>query len=123
MGGLTYRIDRKARVVTITGDYADAEAWQALLEAIGKDAAFGTGFSFVRDLRHASRPVSPQTVLQIIHVVRKFWKKFGVHRAAIVTGRPLNIPASVAQALGETAKLPLRAFEYYDDALRWLQQK
>ncbi len=119
---LSYRIDPNARIVTITGDYADAEGWRAMLTAVAKDPAYRPGFNFLRDLRHAEHPVSAEAVIGIVAVVRKFWDVLGVSRAAIVT-RPgtIDYPAVVAQALASDEHIALQAFPSYDEAIAWLQ--
>jgi hypothetical protein len=48
---LTYRIDRQARIVVITGEYADAEGWRTMLSAVVHVPAYRRGVNFLRDLR------------------------------------------------------------------------
>src|ERR687885_338397 len=98
---LAYRIDAAAGIVTISGDYADAEGWRALLSAIRNDPDFRPGLSFIRDLRGSKNPVSPETVVGIIAVVREFWMPLGVRRAAMVTRPGIDVPAMVAHALAD----------------------
>ena len=119
---LTFRIDQQARIVVITGDYADAEGWQTLLRAVASDPAYRRGFNFLRDLRKAEHPVSAEAVIGIVEVVQKFWHVLGVSRAAMVT-RPSTVdyPALVAQALAADEQIELRAFTSYDDAVAWLK--
>jgi hypothetical protein len=119
---LTYLIDPRARIVTITGDYADAEGWRAMLGAVASDPAYRRGFNFLRDLRHAEHPVSAEAVMGIVAVVRKFWDVLGVDRAAIVT-RPgaIDYPAVIAQALADDEHIALQVFSAYDEAVAWLQ--
>ena len=119
---LTYRLDKVRRVVTITGDYADASGWRALLETISKDPAFGPGFNFIRDLRESRHPVDATTVLNIITVVRHYWTILGVRRAAIVMGAREHDPALIAHALAGEHDLAVRAFISYDDAMDWLEE-
>lgn len=119
---LEYRIDPARRIVTITGDYADAGGWRVLLAAVASDPDYRRGFSFLRDLRQSEHPVSGTIVIGIISVVREFWERLGVHRAAIVTGTAINDPAVIAHALADDQRIPLRAFTSYDDAVSWLQQ-
>lgn len=119
---LIYRIDPTAKIVVIRGDYADAEGWRTMLGAVAKDPAYQRGFNFLRDLRHAEHPVSAETVIGIVAVVRKFWDVLGVSRAAIVT-RPgtIDYPAVIAQALASDEHIALQAFPSYDEAVAWLQ--
>ena len=118
---LEYRIDSGERIVTITGDYAEPAEWRRLLTDVMGDERFGSGFSFIRDLRASQHPVGPETVVGIIAVVREFWGRLGAHRAAIVTRPGIDNPAMVAHALADHEHLPLRAFTSYDDALAWLR--
>ena len=119
---LTYRIDATAGIVTITGDYAEAADWRQLLGTIGQDPRYQRGFSFIRDLRSSEHPVSAETVIAIIGVVREFWGQLGAHRAAIVTRRGIDNPAMVAHALADLEDIPLRAFSALEDALVWVRR-
>ena len=119
---LTFRIDPAAGIVTISGDYADAEGWRALLSAVQRDPEFRPGLCYLRDLRASANPVGPDTVVGIIRVVRAFWEQLGARRAAIVTRPGLEAPAMVAHALADDEHLPLRAFTSYDDAVQWLSE-
>jgi hypothetical protein len=120
---LAYRIDPAARIVTITGDYAEAAEWRRLLTALMDEKSFGPGFSFIRDLRTSEHPVSAETVVAIIAVVREFWDRLGAHRAAIVTRPGIDNPAMVAHALADHEHIPLRAFTSYEDAVAWLHAR
>jgi hypothetical protein len=117
---LAYSIDPDRPLVTITGDYGDAAAWNDLLQAIGADPSYRRGSDFIRDLRGSEHPVTPETVRDIIAVVRLFWRRLGARRAAIVTRPMVDAPAVVAHALAQDQDMPLRAFSAYDDALAWL---
>lgn len=118
---LTYHIDPVQGIVTIAGDYADAAAWHALLSAVAGDPAFRPGLCFIRDLRSSQHPVSVETVVAIIAVVKQFWSRLGVRRAAIVIGAGTDAPAMVAHALADDHDIALRAFTRYDDAVQWLR--
>lgn len=117
---LTYRIDPHTRVVTITGDYANADEWRKLLGAIAADPQYRRGFNFIRDLRESRHPVDAATVIGIIGIVRQHWLALGARRAAIVMGVHDSDPALVAHALASHHDLPIRAFTSYDDAVQWL---
>ena len=119
---LAYHIDPAAHIVTITGDYAAAAEWKDLLAKVGTDPDYKRGFNFVRDLRASEHPVDAQTVTGILAVVTQVWDVLGVHRAAIVTRRGIDLPASVAHALADLEGIPLRAFSSYDDAVKWLTE-
>jgi hypothetical protein len=118
---LAYRIDPAQRVVTITGDYADAAGWRVLLNAVAQDPNYRRGFNFIRDLRDSEHPVSAATVVGIIAVVREFWNALGATRAAIVTRPGIDYPAVIAEALADDEHIALRAFTSYDDAVSWLR--
>jgi hypothetical protein len=119
---LSYSIDRAEAIVTITGDYAEPAEWRVLLAAIARDPKYQRGSSFVRDLRASQHPVSAQSVVGIITVVREFWDQLGVRRAAILTRPGIDFPAVMAQALADDEHLPLRVFTAQDDLKRWLQE-
>ena len=117
---LAYAIDQQQGLVTITGDYAEPQEWRTLLTRIAADERCAPGFGFLRDLRGSHHPVSAEAVAGIIAVVREFWATLGVRRAAILTRPGIDIPATIAHALAEDERIPLRAFTSYDDALEWL---
>jgi hypothetical protein len=117
---LRYDIDSGSRIVTIKGDYAEPSEWSTLLGAVGDDPRFTHGYAFLRDLRGSNNPVSAETVIGIIAVVRQYWNVLGVRRAAIVTRAGIDIPATIAHALAEDERIPLRAFNSYEDAIEWL---
>jgi hypothetical protein len=117
---LRYDIDEHERIITITGDYAEASEWRLLLTAVSEDPHYRPGFGFLRDLRASQHPVSADTVIGIISVVREFWGRLGAKRAAILTRPGIDMPATVAHALAEDERLPLRAFNSYEDAVAWL---
>ena len=75
---LSYSIDSNRQIVTITGDYTDAQGWRTLLEAVAADPSYQRGFGFIRDLRASDHPVDAETVIGIIAVVREFWDVLGV---------------------------------------------
>lgn len=118
---LAYRIDPVQGIVTITGDYADAGGWRGLLSAVARDPDYRPGFSFIRDLRDSAHPVSGDTVIGIIAVVREYWGVLGASRAAIVTRPGIDYPAVIAEALAADEQIAIRAFSSYDDAVTWLQ--
>lgn len=117
---LAYALDTDQRIITITGDYAEPAEWRDLLAAIAADPRAPRGYGFLRDLRLSTHPVSPESVVGIIAVVRQFWNVLGARRAAILTRPGIDTPATVAHALAEDEHLPLRAFSSYDDAVAWL---
>ena len=118
---LSYSIDPARQIVTITGDYTDAEGWRVLLGAVAADPGYQRGFGFIRDLRASDHPVDVKTVMGIIAVVREFWPVLGVRRAAMVTRLGIDTPATVAEALAQDERVALRAFTSYDDAVEWVR--
>jgi hypothetical protein len=119
---LQHAIDSETGIVTITGDYAEPREWRELLAAVAQSPSFRPGLAFVRDLRASNHPVSAQTVIGIMAVVREVWSTMGVRRAAIVTRPGIDVPAMVADALAQDAAIPLRAFTSYEDAMEWLAE-
>lgn len=117
---LRYDINAAHRIVTITGDYAEPGEWRALLTAVSQDPNYPGGYGFLRDVRASAHPVTAESVIGIIAVVREFWQPLKVRRAAIVTRPSIDAPAMIAHALAEDHRIPLRAFNSYDDALAWL---
>jgi hypothetical protein len=119
---LSYVIDSDRRLLTITGEYADAVEWNRLLTAVLDDPALRPGFAFLRDLRGATNPVEPATVVGIVDVVRRFWPKLQATRAAILTPRDVDPAALVAHALADAQHLPLQVFRTYEEAIAWLNE-
>jgi hypothetical protein len=91
-----------------------------LLAAVARDPRYPGGYSFLRDVRSSAHPVTPAAVIDIITVVREFWGRLRVHRAAVLSRPGIDPPALVAHALAEDQRLPLRAFSSYEDAIAWL---
>jgi hypothetical protein len=118
---LRYSIDSVQQLVTITGEYSDAAEWEELFRRVQADPRLRPGYSFLRDLRGASKPVDAATVVQIISVVRRYWGLLRPARAAIVTPREIDSAALVAHALADAENLPLQAFTSYETALNWLR--
>ena len=117
---LTYTIDPTQRVITILGEYADADEWKTLLARVLNDPRRQPGFGFLRDLRGASTPVSADTVVGIMEVVRRFWPLLQPSRAAVLTPRDADTAALTAHAIADASDIPLRVFNAYEDALEWL---
>ena len=120
---LEYEIDPVKQIVTITGDYAEPDAWRTLLQHVLNDPRYRRGASFVRDLRGSEHPVDAAAVIGIISVVKEHWTALGAHRAAIVMSSGDDAPALIAHALADFQHLPLRAFTSYDDAIKWLNEQ
>jgi hypothetical protein len=118
---LAYSVDVDQQRVTITGDYSQVDEWARLLNAMVEDPVIRPGFAFLRDLRAATNPVGPTTVVGIIEVVKRLWPKLQPSRAAIVTPRQVDAAALVAVALADAQNLPLRVFQEYDEAIAWLR--
>lgn len=118
---LTYVVDPRHKLVTVTGDYGDLPDWTRLLHEIVNDPTIGQDFSYLRDLRGATNPPTPATVVAVIDVVRRLWPNKQPSRAAILTSRDVDTTALVAAALADAQQLPLRVFRDYDEAISWLQ--
>ena len=119
---LDYRIDSGERLITITGEYAGAEEWQALLNRILQDPQLQPGCGFLRDLRAAMTPVDAAAVVGLMDAVRRFWPLLKPCRAAVLTTRQFDPAALAAHALADTHGLPLRTFNDYDNAIAWLRE-
>ncbi len=119
---LTYVIDPDARLITITGEYAGAAEWHALLARILEDPEREPGFAFLRDLRAATTPVDAAAVVGLMDAVRRFWPLLQPSRAAVLTPREFDPAALAAHALADTHGLPLRMFREYDSAIAWLRE-
>jgi hypothetical protein len=119
--GLSYTIDDALRLVTITGEYADAAEWHALLTRVLADPRHRPGLAFLRDLRGGTTPVNAATVVGIMRVVREFWTPLGLTRAAILMPREMDPPALVAHAIADAENIPIQAFTSYDAAIDWLR--
>lgn len=119
---LTYELDPEHRIVTILGDYAQPGEWRRLLTELRQDPAFTPGYAVLRDVRRSENPVSVETVIGILAVVREMWGTLGVRRAAILTRPGMNTSAAVAHALAQDDQLPIGAFDSEADAVSWLLQ-
>jgi|SRR5687767_2586479 hypothetical protein len=119
---LTYTIDPTQKLITISGEYADAEEWKRVLSSILHDPRREPGFAFLRDLREATTPVDAATVVQIVEVVRRFWPHLQPSRAAIVTPLQFDPAALVAHALADAQHIALQMFTSYDAAREWLRE-
>ena len=118
---LTYTIDTDQQLITITGEYADAEEWAALLGKMVSDPRLAPGFAVLRDLRDATAPTDAATVMKAMTVVRRFWPHIHPSRVAILTRQDIDPAALVASALADAHGLPLRTFRSFDAAMHWLK--
>lgn len=118
---LTYEIDHEQQIVTIRGDYATPDEWRALLAGVAQDPGYPGGYGFLRDLRTAAHPVTAESVMGIVAVVREFWSILRARRAAVLTRPAIDAPALMAHALAEDEQIPLRTFNSYEDAMAWLK--
>jgi hypothetical protein len=118
---LSYTIDPSERLITITGEYAEADEWRELLQRILADERRQPGFAFLRDLREATTPISTTGVVALMDVVRRFWPLLQPSRAAILTPRGFDPAAMVAHALADSHHLPIRVFNSLDTAMDWLR--
>ena len=117
---LAFTIDPDERLITITGEYAEAAEWQRFLQQMLDDPRRQPGFAILRDLTGATTPVSAASVVALMDVVRRFWPLLQPSRAAVLTPREFDPAAMVAHALADTHQLPLRVFNSLDAAREWL---
>jgi hypothetical protein len=117
---LSYTIDPGQRIITISGEYADAVEWTSLLARVLNDPQREAGFAFLRDLRAATTPVDAATVVGLMDVVRRFWPLLQPSRAAILTPLEFDSAAMAAYAIADGEGMPMRVFRSYDDAIEWL---
>src|SRR5688572_23059637 len=119
---LSYDIDQILELITISGEYADADDWKVLLNRILHDQRLRPGFAFLRDLRQATTPVDAAMVVLIMDTVRRFWPHLQPSRAAILTPREFDPAALAAHALADTHGLPIQMFSSYEAAVEWLRE-
>ena len=120
---LSYTIDPTQRIITISGEYADAGEWTSLLARVLHDPQREPGFAFLRDLRAATTPVDAATVVSLMDVVRRFWPLLQPARAAILTPLEFDSAAMAAYAIADAEGMPMRVFRSYDDAIEWLMER
>lgn len=118
--GLSYSIEEALNLIVITGEYADAPEWERLMVRVVADPRRRPGCIVLRDQRGGTRPVDAATVIAIMAVVRRYWEKLDMRRAAILMQPDRDSPALVAHAVADAENLPIRAFTSYDVALEWL---
>ncbi len=119
---LRYTIDVAGRLITIVGEYADANEWRVVLDQLLKDPRRQPGFAFLRDLRGATTPVSAATVVDVMDVIRRFWPLLQPSRGAILTPLAFDSAAMTAFAIADEEHLPLKVFGSHDDAVEWLRR-
>src|SRR5687767_3889738 len=119
---LRHTIDEDRNLVTIVGEFADAAEWQGVLDRILRDPRLKPGCLILRDQRGGTKPVDAATVVAIMEVVRNYWHKLGVFRAAIVMAGGIDAPGLIAQALAAEDDMPIQAFLSAADALDWLTE-
>ena len=117
---LAYALDADQRLITITGDYAEAAEWRELLQRMLEDPQREPGFAILRDLRGSSTPIATSSVVALMKVVQHFWPLLQPSRAAILTPREFDPAAMVAHALADTHGLPIQVFNSIDAAMEWL---
>jgi hypothetical protein len=123
MEPLGYVIDPDQRLITITGEYADAEAWRVLFSRMFHDPRREAGFSILGDLRDATKPMDATTVDGIVDAVRGFWPYLQPCRGAILTSEESEPARSAVDVLAHRHHLPVRIFRSYDVAMEWLHQQ
>jgi hypothetical protein len=118
---LTYTLDTTQKLITIVGEYADANEWTQLLSRVLHDPRYAPGFAFLRDLRGATTPVDATAVVGIMKVVRGFWPLLQPARVAVLTPRAVDTAALAAAAVADAENIPLKVFNSYDEAMEWLR--
>lgn len=118
---LTYTVDDREQLVTITGDYSGTDAWKRLLDRIVRDARIREGFAFLRDLRGATSTTDTASVVAVMEMVARLWPRLKPSRGAIVTSHVIDPAALVAHAIADAQRLPIQMFTSYDAAMEWLQ--
>ena len=119
---LSYVIDPAARIVTITGEYSEPTEWRRVLEEISRNSDYGPGYGFIRDLRDSVTPVSAESVIGIVAVVREFWPRLRPSRAALlVNPGTFDAPPFIALALAEDEPMPFHLFTSYKEAAAWVR--
>jgi hypothetical protein len=119
---LAYTIDPTQRIITITGEYAGADEWRALLDRVLNDPQRQPGFAFLRDLRSATTPVTAATVVGVMDVVRQLWPLLQPAGIAVLTPLEVDPAALTAHAIADAEDMPLKVFRSYDDAVEWLRR-
>lgn len=117
---LAYTVDPAHRLVTITGEYANAADWLKLAGKVLRDKRVKAGFAFLRDLRGAKKVPDASVVVAAFQVVQRFWPSVTPLKAAILTDSDDNSAVLVAQALADSHNLPIRVFTTYEEAVEWL---
>ena len=117
---LDYLIDPEERLVTIVGEYGDAEEWKALLTHILHDPLLKPGFAFLRDRRGAPTPVDPDVIVAVMDAIRRFWPHIQPSRTAILITPHCDSIRLAAYSLAESCGLSVRTFTSYIDARDWL---
>ena len=120
---LSYTIDEARGLITITGDYADPAEWERLLTALETDPRRPEAPLILRDQRGGTTPVDAATVVGIMEVVRRFWSRLRIRRAAVLMPRDMDPPALIAHALADAENIPIQAFTTYDAAIDWLTRQ
>ena len=119
---LAYTIDPTLRIITITGEYAGADEWRALLVRVLNDPQRKPGFAFLRDLRSATTPVTAATVVGVMDVIRQLWPQLQPAGIAVLTNLEVDPAALTAHAIADAEDIPLKVFRSYDDAVEWLRR-
>jgi hypothetical protein len=119
---LDYLIDPEERLITIVGEYGDAEEWKALLTQILHDPLLQPGFAFLRDRRGAPTPVDVDVIVGVMDAIRRFWPHIQPSRAAILITRHCDPLRLAAYALAQSCGLSVRTFTSYAEARVWLRE-
>ena len=118
---LAYDIDSERHLLTIKGDPATPSEWRALFEQVRSDPKFHHGLALLRDARWTTRVVDVSTIRSLVVVLREMSDVLKLRRMAVVAPRDRDDKAAMLQAVAEDEGVPLQAFRWLDDALRWLE--
>lgn len=118
---LDYVIDPGERLITIVGEYGDAEEWRVLLSRMLQDPQVQPGLAFLRDRRGAPTPVDFDVIVGVMDAIRRFWPHIQPSRTAILISRECDPIRLAAYSLAQTCGLSVRTFTSYADAREWLR--
>lgn len=118
---LAYRIDHDDHLVhvTITGSAYFYEWEETMLKALA-DPSYRPGYGFLIDRRGAPAP-GPDFIKRVVAFNDAHRGELGGGRRAVVVGGKSDFEMGrMAEAFSEGSPSPIRVFDDYDEARRWL---